>query len=241
MALNTTNYFVSLFSGKPQMIDFYSASAISAGQVVIINGIPHFSLVDFAAATQSELAFSLGTWKANKAAGAWTAGLPVYYGATLSPNVGTASSGAFTQTAASGLTFVGYALVTPGTTVSALTGDQFGYFVKANGAANISGSTGGQSIAAAGSTITDAAVLTSGFQLVTGADATKGAVLPATTGSIIVKNADAANAVLKVYPPSGGTINALSTSAAISMAAKTSAVFSSLDGIAFYTTPLLPS
>lgn len=100
-------------------------------------------------------------------------------------------------------------------------------------------------VAAAGSTQADAAALNPGFNLVTGADATKGTLLPPTPAdgtTVIVKNSDAANAVLKVYPAGAGIINALSASAAISMAAKTSATFTYLlSTTTWYTTPLVPS
>jgi hypothetical protein len=56
-----------------------------------------------------------------------------------------------------------------------------------------------------------------------------------------VKNADAANAILKVYPDTGDAINALAANAALSMAAKTSAVFVAFDATTWYTIPLLPS
>lgn len=103
-----------------------------------------------------------------------------------------------------------------------------------------------QTVAAAGSVQGDAAAITANAPsvvVVTGADATKGAILPAAfPGAVhLVKNADAANAILKVYPATGGAINALSANAALSMAAKTSAVFMSQDGTNWVTIPLLPS
>jgi cobalamin biosynthesis protein CobD/CbiB len=58
---------------------------------------------------------------------------------------------------------------------------------------------------------------------------------------IVIKNSDAANAVLKVWPATGDAINAIAANSALSMAAKTSALFVSLDGTTWYTTPLLPS
>lgn len=101
------------------------------------------------------------------------------------------------------------------------------------------------SLAAAGSTQADGvAIPFTGLITVTGADATKGAVLPAPSGKgdwCVVKNDDAANAVLKVYPATGGKINNGSANAALSMAAKTSAFFFSPDGTNWVTLPLLPS
>jgi hypothetical protein len=57
-------------------------------------------------------------------------------------------------------------------------------------------------VAATGSAQGDAAAIAHGFTLVSAADGTKGVKLPAAAagGLCIVKNADAANAILKVYP-----------------------------------------
>ena len=98
-------------------------------------------------------------------------------------------------------------------------------------------------VAAAGSSQSDAAAIAEGFTLVTAADATKGVKLPAAAAGkvCVVKNGDAAIAVLKVYPNTDDAINALSANAALSMAAKTSAVFVAYDATTWYTVPLLPS
>jgi len=98
-------------------------------------------------------------------------------------------------------------------------------------------------VAAAGANQGNAAAVTAGFTLVTGADATKGVVLPAASAGlvVIIKNADAANAVLKVYPASGDAINALSANASYDMAAKTSMLLVAYDSTTWYTVPLLAS
>jgi hypothetical protein len=99
-------------------------------------------------------------------------------------------------------------------------------------------------VAAAGSDDTDGALLADGITHVTGANATKGVVLPQPQPGMIciIKNADAANAVLKVYPGSGAAINALTaTTGALSMAAKTSALFFAISSTQWFTLPLLPS
>lgn len=98
-------------------------------------------------------------------------------------------------------------------------------------------------VAATGSVQGDAAAVTEGFTHATAADGTKGVVLPtAAAGKVcLIKNSDAANAILKVYPASSDAINALSANAALSMAAKTSAYFVALDATTWYTLPLLPS
>jgi hypothetical protein len=96
-------------------------------------------------------------------------------------------------------------------------------------------------VAATGSVQGDAAALSFGINTVTAADAAKGVVLPtAVAGAIvIVKNVD--NAVLKIYPASGGTINVLSADAAISAAARTCPMFIATSATQWYTMPLLPS
>lgn len=98
---------------------------------------------------------------------------------------------------------------------------------------------------AAGSAQGDAAAITAECIVwALGADATKGVILPAPSGKgarILVINDKTANAVLKVYPATGGKINGGSANASLNMAAKTSAWFVSLDGTNWDTLPLLPS
>jgi hypothetical protein len=98
-------------------------------------------------------------------------------------------------------------------------------------------------VAAAGSTQTDAAQLAGGFTLVTAADATKGVKLPAAAAGrvVIIKNADAANAVLKVWPATNNAINAITANSSYSMAAKTSVMLVAYDATTWYTIPLVAS
>lgn len=103
-----------------------------------------------------------------------------------------------------------------------------------------------QSVAAAGSTVADGGAIAAGsggLVLATGANATKGVVLP--TGAagdyFVIKNDDAANAVLKVYAASGGKINNGSADAALSMAAKTCATLYCIATNSWVSSPLLPS
>lgn len=103
-----------------------------------------------------------------------------------------------------------------------------------------------QAIAAAGNAQGNAGAVTAASPALihgTGADGTKGIVLPAAAAGkwYYVKNQDSANAILKVYPASGDAINALAGDAAISMAAKTACVFVALDATTWFTFPLLPS
>jgi hypothetical protein len=97
-------------------------------------------------------------------------------------------------------------------------------------------------VAATGSSNTDAASLGYGFNLVTGADATKGVILPnAASGTIIfVKNSSAS--ALKVYPDSGAAINALTaTTGAYSMAANTTSTLIAYGTSQWYSLPLVAS
>jgi hypothetical protein len=96
-------------------------------------------------------------------------------------------------------------------------------------------------VAATGSTQSDAASIATGFTLVSAADATKGVKLPtAAAGKIcIVKNN--VNAVLKIWPATGDAINAITADGSMSIAALTSAVLVAYDATTWYTVPLLPS
>lgn len=98
-------------------------------------------------------------------------------------------------------------------------------------------------VAATGSVQGDAAAVGEGFTLVTAADATKGVILPSAVAGmqVIIKNADAANAILKIYPNTSDAINALSANAALSIAAKTSVLLVAYDATTWYTLPLLAS
>lgn len=97
-------------------------------------------------------------------------------------------------------------------------------------------------VAATGSTNADAAALTTGFNLVTAADATKGVILPdSVAGTMIyVKNSSAS--ALKVYPDSGAAINALTaTTGAYTMAAQTTSIFIAYSTTQWYSLPLVAS
>lgn len=97
-------------------------------------------------------------------------------------------------------------------------------------------------VAAAGSAQGDAAGLIEGFNVVSAADGTKGVVLPTAVAGMVVYLKGTAAAVLKVYPATGGAINALSANAAISLASgATPAIFVASSATQWYTIPLLPS
>ena len=86
-------------------------------------------------------------------------------------------------------------------------------------------------VAAAGSVQGDAATLGDGISYVSGADGTKGVILPgASAGRLrMVYNTHATNG-LKVYPASGDDINDGTANAAVTIEGKSLAIFAGLDG-----------
>lgn len=98
-------------------------------------------------------------------------------------------------------------------------------------------------VAAAGSTVSDAAQLSSGFTVVTGANGTLGVKLPATptAGTMVIIKGTTAG-VLKVWPDAAATINAIGSNGAISLASgAVPAIFIAKSATQWYTLPLLPS
>lgn len=100
-----------------------------------------------------------------------------------------------------------------------------------------------QTLAATGAVIGDAAkisVVSGGYVKVSGADATKGVILPDPQPGYVVHLKNNNSAVLKVWPRQGGVINGLPSSTPLGMAALTSASFY-CDGAFWMTIPLVPS
>lgn len=218
--------------------DYTPVAAKTAGAIVEIGNRAFPLPVDLAANELGALPFE-GVWDIPKASGAVSAGDGIYWDNDGTPNTGDASSGAATTTSTSN-TWLGFAVA------AAASGDTYVRVALCTPpAASLQPVFTPEAVAAAGSTQSDATAIgaSTGFAHCTGADATKGVKLPAATAGkvVIVKNSDAANAVLKVYPATGDAINALSANAALSMAAKTCAVFVALDTTTWYTAPLLPS
>lgn len=98
-------------------------------------------------------------------------------------------------------------------------------------------------LAAAGSTVTDAAQLLTGFTVVTGANGTLGVKLPATPAAgtlVIIKGTTAG--VLKVWPDAAATINAISSNGALSMTTGAMPLtFIAKSATQWYTLPLVAS
>lgn len=218
-----------------ETIDYTPGSAVSAGDVVVQGRVVGIAPQAIAASVKGTLDVT-GIWNVPKDVTNFSSvGLPVYWNATGDPYGGTAGSGCATRNAR-GNTFMGFCVETAGTT----TGDCDVLLHSPNKPFD---TTVSATVAATGSAQGNAAQVDLGFTLVTGADATKGVLLPvAEAGRIcIIKNVDAANAVLKVYPASGDAINALSANASLDMAAKTSALLVAYDSTTWYSVPLLPS
>ena len=96
-------------------------------------------------------------------------------------------------------------------------------------------------VAAAGSTQANAAAVSDGFTLVTGADGTKGVVLPAAVAgrTVILKNN--AGSTLKVWPAVGDGINAITVDSNFTMATVTSCMLVAYDSTTWYSIPLVAS
>jgi hypothetical protein len=96
-------------------------------------------------------------------------------------------------------------------------------------------------VAALGVDQSDAAAITTGFTLVSGADDAKGVKLPAAAAGLvcIIKVGDGAD--LKVWPNTGDAINALGANNALTVVDDVCFALIALDATTWYTLPLLPS
>lgn len=96
-------------------------------------------------------------------------------------------------------------------------------------------------VAAAGTTQADAAAIQPGITLVSGPDDAKGVIMQnGVPGDVyIIKVGDGAD--LKIYPPVGGTINAIAANGAITVVDDVCLMVVQFSATAFYTLPLLPS
>jgi predicted RecA/RadA family phage recombinase len=210
-------------------IDYTPSSAVTGGDVVVLNGIVGVAITDIAANDLGSLAVE-GIFKLPKTTAAIVRGLPVHWNPTGDPDSGTAGTGAANQLGVG--TYAGLASAASGS------GDDFAY-VNLNVQSNLLAVT---AVTAAGSVIGDAAQLSQGLNVVTGADGTKGVILPTAVPGmqVIVKGVTAG--VLKVWPKTGGTINALSASAALSMTTGAMPLtFVASSATQWYTLPLVAS
>lgn len=89
-------------------------------------------------------------------------------------------------------------------------------------------------VAAAGNATGNATLLAAEVNVVTGADAAVGVRLPVVTDDIVIKIINTGAAVLKVYPDTGGQINAAGADVALSMAANSEADFVCTAALTWY-------
>lgn len=210
-------------------IDYTPSSAVTGGDVVVLNGIVGIAIDDIAANTKGSLQTE-GVYKLPKTTAAVVRGLPIHWDPTGSPDSGTASSGAANQLGVG--TYAGLCVE------ASASGDDYA-IVDLNVSTNLLAVT---AVTAAGSVIGDAAQLSQGINVVTGADGTKGVILPTAVPGmqVIVKGVTAG--VLKVWPKTGATINALSASAALSMTTGAMPLtFVATSATQWYTLPLVAS
>ena len=210
-------------------IDYTPSSAVTGGDVVVLNGIVGVATSDIAANTKGSLATE-GVFKLPKTTAAVVRGLPIHWDPTGSPDNGTASSGAANQLGVG--TYAGMCVEASGS------GDDYA-ITDLNATTNLLAVT---DVTAAGSVIGDAAQLSQGINVVTGADGTKGVILPTAVPGmqVIVKGVTAG--VLKVWPKTGATINALSASDALSMTTGAMPLtFVATSATQWYTLPLVAS
>ena len=181
--------------------------------------------IDYTPSLQTE-----GIYKLPKTTAAVVRGLPIHWDPTGSPDSGTASSGAANQLGVG--TYAGLCVE------ASASGDDYA-IVDLNVPTNLFAVT---AVTAAGSVIGDAAQLSQGINVVTGADGTKGVILPTAVPGmqVIVKGVTAG--ILKVWPKTGATINALSASAALSMTTGAMPLtFVATSATQWYTLPLVAS
>jgi hypothetical protein len=96
-------------------------------------------------------------------------------------------------------------------------------------------------VAALGSTQTNAAAIAEGINVVSAADGTKGVRLPtAVAGAVVIVKNTAAGA-LKIYPATGGAINAGAADAAYSITNLTSTLLVASSATQWYSVPLVAS
>jgi hypothetical protein len=96
-------------------------------------------------------------------------------------------------------------------------------------------------VAAAGSTQGDAAALAEGINVVSAADGTKGVILPTAVAGMVIIVKNTAAGALKIYPATGGAINAVAANGAYSITNLTSSLFVASSTTQWYSVPLVAS
>jgi hypothetical protein len=96
-------------------------------------------------------------------------------------------------------------------------------------------------VAAAGSTQGDAAALAEGINVVSAADGTKGVILPTAIAGMVIIVKNTAAGALKIYPATGGAINAVAANGAYSITNLTSSLLVASSTTQWYSVPLVAS
>jgi predicted RecA/RadA family phage recombinase len=219
----------ALTYSEHEVIDYTPSGATLGGTVVVLNGIVGVAVTDIAASAKGSLA-TRGIYKLPKTTAAVVRGLPIHWDPAGSPDSGDASSGAANQLGVG--TYAGMCVE------ATASGDDYA-IVDLNAPTNLLAVT---AVTAAGSVIGDAAQLSQGINVVTGADGTKGVILPVAVPGmqVIVKGVTAG--VLKVWPKTGAAINAGSASAAYSLTTGAMPItLIATSATQWYTLPLVAS
>lgn len=212
--------------GTPVPVDYTPGTAKTGGSVIVIGEKPYIAHRDIAAGEMGALMARGGRYEC-PCDGAMTGGARVYWDATNSK-----------------------------LTLSAGNNKHFGYLIPdaapaadgdlAHADHNPGGVAGGSSsgqaaVVAIGADQAGGALLSLGWNYVTGANAAKGVRLPVGKAGdeVWVKNVD--NAALLVYPETGGVINTIAANGSLSMAARVPALYKCSAALQWYTLPLLPS
>ena len=221
---------VPVINGREEDAFNYTPSgAVVGGDVIVLNGVVGVATRDIAASALGSLSVE-GLKYVPKTTAAWVVGLPVHWNPTGDPDSGTAGTGAANQLGVG--TYMGIA------SIAAASGEDRGW-VNLNQQSNLLAVA---SVTAAGSVIGDAAQLSQGFNIVTGADGTKGVILPTAVAGMVVYVKGVTAGVLKVWPKTGGTINALSASAALSLTTGAMpSILIATSATQWYTIPLVSS
>jgi predicted RecA/RadA family phage recombinase len=216
-------------------IDYTPGSAVFGGDVVVVGGLVMVAKHDIDLVTITKGALNVrGIFEAPKDASVFAIGDPVYWNAAGNPTVGTAGSGCATSGAA-GVTFMGWAVA------AQVTGDSTVMVELSAGAGVNSKRNAINTVVATGSVIGDAAPLIEGFNFVSGADGTKGVLLPVAVPGARVVLKNGAAAVLKLWPQTGAQVNAVGASTAMPLASLVPAEVYAYSATQWYTLPLLPS
>jgi len=211
-------------------IDYTPSAAVTGGDVVVLNGIVGISPNDIAANEKGSLQIE-GIFKVPKTTAAVLRGLPIYWNSAGDPDSGTAGTGAANQLGVG--VYMGIAAE------ATASGDDYA-IVNLN--AVYPALVGVASVTAAGSSQSDAAQLYHGFNVVTGADGTKGVILPTAVPGMIVYLKGVTSAVLKVYGKTGASINGGSANAALSLTTGLMpSIFIASSTTQWYTIPLVAS